>query len=82
MPLFQYVGFYDRSIGGRGVRQGDRLELPEAPMDGMWIAVEDGDQNTPVTPPETNAEPVSDSGPVTTPESAPAAPEAASGPAS
>jgi hypothetical protein len=34
------VGFYDRMYGGRGVKQGDRLELPEAPNDGMWIAVE------------------------------------------
>jgi len=83
LPLFQYVGYYDRFYGGIKaedgrdlfVKQGDRVNLTRAPEDGMWIEVPEDEppaENIPEKAPETAPEPVSEPAPVTTPEPAPA----------
>lgn len=66
MPLFQYVGYYDRMYGGLKaadgrdlfVKQWDTAELREdqVPNDGMWVPVEEKAPETPETP-ETPSDP-------------------------
>jgi len=84
LPLFQYIGHYERFIEGVGiVVKDDIVELAEKLPGFDWItanAEEPVPQITPVAEPESNPEPVP-APPASneTPES-PSVPEAVSGP--